>query len=257
MTIAAGLLCHEGVVFGADTEESVGDMCRRVHKIPTNVGMPPAIITGACLNGHLMDTAVERIMDALKAENPPDIDGVGELLKRIMTSLYRGEFKTYPDDKKNKRLTLLVAVKPKKSERAEAWTIDSTSMHRFQRAYEILGTGELLDFVAARLFVPSMPVDLGRLAMVQLLAIAKKSVQFVGGESYVHVLRNDGGIEMTNFQFAPEEENLYEFFFETGRALMLSAGAGSVSNQDFDKILEQFIKQIKWKRNQIVSSGRR
>ena len=34
MTIAAGFRCDGGILFGADTSETVGDMHLRVHKIP-------------------------------------------------------------------------------------------------------------------------------------------------------------------------------------------------------------------------------
>lgn len=255
MTIAAGLLCDKGVVFGADTDESVGEMRRRVHKIPTKLGIPPAIITGACLNGHLMDTAVERIMDGLERENPPDVDTVSLLLQRIMNALYQGEFKAYPDAPKNKHIMLLIGVKPEKSDKAEAWTIDCTSVHRFQKPYEIVGTGELLDFVAAQLFAPLMSTDLGNVAMVQLLSVAKKTVQFVGGDSYVHILRDDGGIEMKNYHFSPEEEDLYDFFFSAGRALILASGARSIADEDFERIASGFITSIREKRKRILTGS--
>lgn len=253
MTIAAGLLCETGIVFGADTDESIGEMKRRVHKIPTRLGHPSVIITGACLHGHLMDTAVERILERLGADNPPDAASVGALLQEIMTGLYRTEFKAYPMARRDKRVTLLVAVKPEKEKKASAWTIDCTSVHKFTKHYEIVGTGELLDFFAAHLFAPGTPDDVGRVAMVQLLSLAKKTVQFVGGESYVHVLRDDGGIEMSNFHFRPKEEDLLEFFLTMGRPLILASGARSVSDEDFERILSEFTANIRWKRKQALA----
>jgi hypothetical protein len=38
---------------------------------------------------------------------------------------------------------------------------------------------------------------------------------------------------MKNYRFSPEEEDLYEVLFTTGRALLLATGNKSVSNPDF------------------------
>jgi hypothetical protein len=79
VTIAAGLICSNGIVFGADTDESIGELKRRVHKIPSHMGQPPILITGACLNGHLMDTATEHIINTMIATKPATRDEVNFL----------------------------------------------------------------------------------------------------------------------------------------------------------------------------------
>ena len=111
MTIAIGMRCAGGIVFGADTEECLGDMRRRVHKIPTGDFVPATMITGACLNGHLMDTAVERIFDRLQKSPAKNSEAIGALLDNVMVGLYRREFKAYPDQESTE-MKLLVAVKP-------------------------------------------------------------------------------------------------------------------------------------------------
>jgi hypothetical protein len=249
MTIAAGMLCSGGVVFGADTDETVGEMRRRVHKIPTKMTEPRAIVTGACENGHLMDTAVERIFDQLDEEKPTSAKAVGILLRNIMLGLYETDFRLYPDQNST-RMRLLVAFRPDEEARTLAWSIDCSSVHRM-RPMEIVGCGDLVQFVADHLFAPDLPLETTMLAMVQVLSAAKKIVQYVGGESYVHTFKDDGAIEMKNFHFSPEEEDLYEFFFTSGRGLLLATGTKSLSDPLFEKIAADFVQQLRWKRRQV------
>ena len=211
MTIAAGMLGKDCVIFGADTDETVGDMRRRVHKIPTKLTEPRAMITGACDNGHLMDTAVERLFGAINKQNTLTAESVSTVLRDVLGNLYERDFKIYPDQNST-GMRLLFALRPKKEKKAIAWSIDCSSVHRM-RPVEIVGCGELVQFVADHLCAPNLPLESGRLAMVQVLSAAKKIVHYVGGDSYVHVLRDDGGVDMKNFHFSPQEEDLYQFFF--------------------------------------------
>lgn len=129
MTVAAGMLCRGGIVLGADTEESLGDLRLRVHKIPTHFKIP-AMVTGSCENGRLMDTAVERIFDGLQ-DTSTDAAAVDKVLKEVMVGLYRREFRVYPEPKST-WMNLLVALKPEEEHAAMAWSIDCSAVRRMK-----------------------------------------------------------------------------------------------------------------------------
>lgn len=245
MTIAAGMLCDDGVVFGADTDESVGDMRRRVHKIPT-LRSPRAMITGTCQNASLMDAAVHRIFEQLAEGNAKHAKAVEELLDRVLVGLYRREFKAYPDQS-SMGMKLLVAVKPEDDSKVSAWIADCSVVFPMRRV-QIVGYGELVQSVADHLYLDGMSTESAVVAMVQVLSAAKKRVQFVGGESYVHVLHNDGAMAATNFSFSPEKEDLYDFFMVHGRELLLATGTRTITNEQYDRLAAKFIEQLKWKR---------
>jgi hypothetical protein len=250
MTIAAGMLCNDGVIFGADTDETVGEMRRRVHKIPTKMTEPRALITGACNNGHLMDTAIERIFDGLTKENSQTSESVAAFLYEVMLGLYEREFKAYPDQTST-GMRLLFALKPEMENKAVAWSIDCTSVHRMKHI-EIVGCGDYAQYVADHLAVPGLALESGMLAMVQIIAAAKKRVLYVGGETFVHVLKDDGAVGMQNYRFSPEAEDLYEYFFTLGSGLLLATGNKTISDAEFEKLGANFIKNLSWKRKQIL-----
>ena len=249
MTIATGLICNEGIVFGAETDEAIGEMRRRVHKIPTRTN-PSAMITGACDNGHLMDTAIERIFDRFESEQPATTAAVDVALRETMLDLYKAEFKVYPS--KYKTVHLLVAIKPSQEKKVEAWSIDCSSVHRFSKPLEIVGCGDVVQFVADYLGSDGLSTDMGVVAVAQIISLAKKVVRDVGGDSYVHVLTDDGGLQAKNFHFYPEEEGLFDFFLSMGRIPLLGMGASSLSDEQFEKLLNDFAKNVKWKRNKIL-----
>jgi hypothetical protein len=247
MTIAAGMLFNGGVVFGADTEEGLGPyMKRRVHKIPTHMTQP-AMITGACSNGHLMDTAVERIFDAFTPGIPETFASVGVLLGQIMNGLYGNEFKLYPMQE-SIAMQLLIAAKPANESKVGTWSANCNVVRRMTYPHEIVGTGELIQFIADHLHQGSESLENVKLEMVQILSAAKSRVKDVGGESYVHWLYDDGRMGAENFHFSPEIENLYEFFLTHGRSLLLATGTEAVTDEQLDEISSKFLADLKWKR---------
>ncbi|MBZ5720309.1 MAG: hypothetical protein LAO03_07995 [Acidobacteriia bacterium] len=248
MTIAVGMFCNSGVVFGADTEEQIGDMTRRVHKIPTLYPpYPRAMITGSCLNGHLMDTAVERIFDGLKQGGAKDEGSIMDLLDRTMVGLYRREFKAYPDQG-SIAMRLLVAVKPDHESKVYAWSIDSSVVRRMTSPHEIVGVGELVQYIADHLNQGTESLANVIVEMVQVLSAAKDRVLGVGGDSYVHWICDDGSMGQKNFSFSPDTEELYEYFLTHGRSLLIATGTEEITDEQLDKLGEEFVADLKWKR---------
>jgi len=130
MTVAAGVRCQGGIVFGADTEETFGDVRTRVYKIPCfrDAGdRTVAMITGACDNGHAMDTAVERIFDAIIRQKPEYNQTFGELLRDVMLKLYADDLRVYPSEAVN--VHLLVAAKMPSEPDSTAYPISSVWVH--------------------------------------------------------------------------------------------------------------------------------
>ena len=248
MTIAAGMRCSTGIVFGADTEEAFGDMRLRVHKIPVLLdphGKSTTVITGACDNGHAMDTSVERIFDAIIAERPETNQEFGAMLRKVTLELYREDFRLYPSDAIN--VSLLVAAKLPSEQQVEAWSIRS-SMVRRMHDKEILGVGGLAQHILDYLYIPQMQLEDGLLVMAQLLTFAKKRVLSVGGDSYLSSLCDDGSMHEENLTFSPGLEGLLDYFLSHGRQLLLATGKKGLTPEQYDEISRKFIEELKWYR---------
>lgn len=253
MSIAAGFRCSGSIVFGADTEESFGDMRLRVHKIPVLLDLPgksTTVITGACDNGHAMDTSVERIFDAIIAERPKTNQEFGAMLREVTLELYREDFRLYPSDAIN--VSLLVAAKLPSELQVEAWSIRS-SMVRRMHDKEILGVGGLVQHILDYLYIPQMQLEDGLLVMAQLLTFAKKRVLSVGGDSYLSSLSDDGSLHEENLSFSPGLEGLFDYFLGNGRQLLIATGKKKITSEQYDEIAKEFISKMKWYREHGIS----
>jgi hypothetical protein len=253
MSIAAGFRCFGGIVFGADTEESFGDMRLRVHKIPVLSDIPgksTTVITGACDNGNVMDAFVERIFDAMIAKVPKNNHEVEDLLREVTLKLYAEDFRLYPGDAIN--VSLLIAVKLQSEQQVEAWSIRSSIVRRMHDK-EILGVGGLAHHVLDYLYVPQMPLDDGLLVMAQLLTFAKKRVLSVGGDSYLSSLHDDGSMHEENLTFSPGLEGLFDYFLSRGRLLLLATGKKVLTPEQYGEISRKFIEELKWYRQYGIS----
>ena len=253
MTFAACMPCNGGLVFGADTDEFVGDMKRRVNKIFTLHDQPcVAMITGACANGDLMDTAADVVFYELKRQQPKDGDAVHSLLRQTMLRLYAEDFRVF--QAKESRLQLLAGVRPYGESKAHAWSIHSTAVRRLKAA-KLVGYGELLDYVMRQLYATRIPGELAVLIMIQLLAIAKNEVNFVGGDSCIAVLKEDGGWGVEHVRFSPEQDELYEMFMAFGKDLMLATGLSRTTDQDIEAMAHQFGRNLKYLHARLCSGS--
>ncbi len=207
------------------------------------------MITGACDNGHAMDTAVERIFDAIIKQKPEYNQTFGELLRDVMLKLYEDDFRLYPSEAVN--VHLLVAAKVPAEQHVEAWSI-RCSMVRKMHHREIHGVGGLVQHILDYLYIYQMPVDDGILAMAQLLTFAKKHVVSVGGDSYISVLSDDGKLHHENLRFSPEREGLFDYFLSCGRQLLLATGKKALTPEQYDAIAQKFVSDLKWYREKAI-----
>lgn len=223
MTIAAGFRCRGAIIFGADTHETVGDYIHdRVHKIPClNEPYCTAMITGSCGDGHLMDAAIERIFDAIREAPPTDYPAFGHLLRQVLVSFYGEDIYALPD-KSNATVALLIAATLPTENSVEAWSTRSSVVRRM-RDREVIGMGSIIQYVLEHLYLPDMPVEDAALAMIQLLAMAKKRVNFVGGDCYIDVL-SATNLSEENVSMFPEQE-------ETIRILFIDRATVGASNR--------------------------
>src|SRR6266852_4161461 len=228
MTIAAGLRCSGGIVFGADTEETFGDIRNRVNKIVSLIdplGGSTTVITGACNNVHAMDAAIERIFDSVISKKPTHNHVLGQLLRNVLMKLYAEDLRVYPGDAVS--VDLLIAAKLPSEQCVEVWSTHS-SVVRKMHAREVLGVGGLVEYILDYLYTYQMPLDDGVLAMAQLLTFAKKHVGSIGGDSYVSFLCDDGTWHEENLTFSPGREGVWDYFLSRGRQLLLATGKKSL-----------------------------
>ncbi len=254
MTIAAGFRCNGGIIFGADTYESVGDMRDRVHKIPSiHEDYCAAMITGSCTDGHLMDALIERIWDVVGASRPENYRDLENLLRSTVLTFYREDIQALPDPKPVV-IDLLIAAKLPQQDRPEAWSARSSVIRRMQDS-EVLGIGAYVRYVLRHLYTNGINLSDGALAMTLLLSIAKERVAFVGGDCYIKVLKNKSTASQNCTLSSMETEGLYDYFLSHGRQLILATGNARLTEDQYGAVLRHFLQNMKAYRDRLIATS--
>lgn len=254
MTIAAGFRCRDGIIFGADTYEAIGDMRDRVHKIPMmSEDYCTAMITGACSDGHLMDTIIERCFDAIHEARPDTHVELGKLLRGTLLEFYRSDMQVFPEWNKTS-ISLLIAASLPSEPKVEAWCSHSSVIRKMKNS-DVLGFGVFIRYVLQHLFVDQMPLDDGTLVMNQLLSLAKDRVSFVGGDCYISVLTPQSYSTENATLSSLEDEALYDYFLSNARRLILATGNRRLSEEQYEKVFAEFHADIKHYRNKLIRSS--
>src|SRR5215213_2571466 len=86
----------------------------------------------------------------------------------------------------------MIAVRPRDEENADLWASSATALHPVRDGYDVRGIGDVLRFVAKRLYRDDLTLMQAVLLCVYLLSVSKKYVANVSGESHILVLTSDG-----------------------------------------------------------------
>jgi 20S proteasome alpha/beta subunit len=254
MTIAAGFRCGGGIIFGADTYESVGDLRDRVHKIPSIVETYcTAMLTGSCSDGHLMDALTERLFDAIHGSRPTTHVELGGLLRDTVLRFYEQEMRVFPE-RNNSSISLLIAARLPAEDEIEAWSMKSSVVRRMQD-YEVLGIGVYVRHVLRHLYDQDMGLDDGAMAMTLLLSIAKQRLGFVGGDCYISALTPTGLASENATLSSPGDEAMYDYFLSTARRLVLATGNARLTEQQYENVLKEFGRRMKNYRERLITTS--
>jgi hypothetical protein len=253
MTIAAGFRISNGIMFGADTYEGVGDLRDRVHKIPSmHEPYCTAMITGSCSDGHVMDALIERIFDAIHANRPTAHSDLGVLLRDTVLTFYREEIQAFPDG--NPGVSLLIAARLPAESTVEAWSAKSSVVRRMQDK-EVLGFGAYVRYMLRHLFREQMPPNDAALVMTILLSFAKERVNFVGGDCYISSLSTTHFDTENTTIGSPESENLYNYFLEKARRLILATGNKNLTDEQYGEVFRRFERDMTHYRKKLTATS--
>ena len=255
MTLIAGLVCHGGIVFAADSEES-GIIRRSVEKVSTNrrglyrlqeelsKTKQTALVVAGAGNGTLADYATQRILGEVRfIQNPAEIE---DKIAAILRSIYQVNVPLHPvTDPRDADFELLIGVKSPVWPSLLLYSTQGVTVVKRDTFY-VCGSGALTEYILDQTYTPTMSVEDGTAAALNMLQLAKTYVGGVGGNSQVMVLNADGSVdEKPEFEIS-EEENLAKQFSSLSGMLLISAlRTRTGTDEQFSEDLKIFEKQMK------------
>lgn len=255
MTLIAGIKCEGGVVLCADSEETAGVAKYSTEKLDVyeqewcRMG-----IAGAGNYGDLIDTVVDNIKQGLDRDKPTTFDKVRESLRRTLILVHENEVRTFPSSRPEETIVeLLIAVRPREEENADLWATSAAALHPVRGGYDVRGIGEVVRYVAKRLYRENLSLMQGVLLSVHLLSLSKHYLTNIGGDSQILVLTSAGWILKEPVKETELSETFLEYFDTVLSNLFLAYADTSLTEQQFDEKLSSFNELTKKLRKELCA----
>jgi 20S proteasome alpha/beta subunit len=263
VTLIAGMVCKDGIVMAADSEQSGYFRKSNVPKLEScqadglaaSLGGSQgcSVIIAGAGNGELADYASHKI--AQEGKNLYSLHDFETKLEEILADIFGRRFPIYkPDDLGEVRL--LIAVKAPDVDIPKLYSSYGSTV--VERKKYVLGSGALVDYILDQIYDESMTTEDGVAAALSLLQIAKKYVDGVGGDSKIAFLNNSGRVHTKPAWEVREEEGiLAEHSRLTNRLMLAMMRTRTDSEEAWKQNLEQFTKDIEDLRQKKKGSDQR
>ncbi len=256
MTVAAGLVCHNGVVLSADTEITfLGGTGKKYEPkiFPINREMGCYLTYAG--DPYFAKELVDRLREDTKRK---DAEEILETIKREYRDMLEAQRKKENVEERSSAWVLVTLRKDIRQPFKEAIYDYRTSLYlarddHFLKVdrYAALGIGEEQ---AAAIFDPLyLPLSTRENAYVAVYAIqkVKRSVQGVGGPTEVIEILNDGSLPFANFGKQEIKQIEKEFdFLEKQLHPLLIAFPSEMTDVNFRGTLKRFCEELKKRRTE-------
>jgi 20S proteasome alpha/beta subunit len=263
MTIAIGLLCNEGLVIGADTEEVLGgyiktstEKMRVIEKDNYKL-----IITGAG-ESDFIDCFYDELEEALDESEPKDIKAIYKILRTTQLQYFRNHLAPYSsfpsDDRPNPDLLIALHIRigglvtGSTLFRTVLFKANGTVVKRIHKA-ECVGTGVVLArSLMDQFFDPELSLKQTGILAAYILRQAKRWGQYCGGNSDIAILSNSekktAGIPAETIKSL---ERHFDEFAVALKPVLINCADTSVDEKHFKAILGKFqsdmdVQQLKF-----------
>jgi 20S proteasome alpha/beta subunit len=241
MTIAAGVICSDGIILCADSEQSLGEHKFQHDKIFTFEDC--LIVTGAGATGFIR-MAFDKLCDEYKGARPVNASDARDIVEKVVRNLYAEHiFKFYqPSDPQRPVIEMVVATRCGEGKLALVKTSETAAY--LSDSYEVPGIGQpMFEYWASYLYRPNLTMNVMSYLVFFMLREAKKNQQGCGGFSLVKKLCVDPKQTPMVHRVYDENRILADFPESVTRILSVCMDP-SVPDQWIEEKLREFSQQV-------------
>ena len=241
MTIAAGIVCSDGILVCADSEVSIQPSKRHREKIYYFENHLQLTGSG---NGDFIKMAFDKLCDEYRSARPVNRPDARQIAESLVFKIHKKHIFSFyqPSDPSRPMLDLLIACRCQDNELALVRTRDTTAV--LCDGYEATGSGEdLFEYWAQLFYKPEMTMDTMSYLMLFVLREVKRNVMGCGGESHVVWLPKDENAEIVRRFF--DEEKILAGFPETAVEILADCRDLSVNDGQFEYRLNKFVNAVR------------
>jgi 20S proteasome alpha/beta subunit len=207
MTIAAGVVCADGVVIAADGEVTHNLVKTQKVKLFDCCALSNDVtIAGAGAGDELfVDVVVQKLREQIDGATSDLLDTKRQV-ERIVLQACQDAWPLYQENNKPD-LQLLLGVKA-------ADGMGLLEVHgplvRSLPEFGCIGFGtDLAAYKSKNIFIPQLPLDAATPLLIHLVKVVKDNAVYCGGETSVWVVHLDGRIEAKDEQYIKKAESAY------------------------------------------------
>lgn len=207
MTIAAALMCRDGIVLGADTEYTFPYALKvQGPKLFDYIVDGLSVVFAGAGDVDFIKMTVEKIIEAFKGKALP-LHEVKRVIENTVHQVYKRHIYPYPGPMHEKPQFDLLAATSAKGEPLKLFKTSRTGILEVN-SYACIGDGMYLGrFIADQLYHSEMSVLQGLVLSSEMLAQAIRYVPGCGGGSQVWILYDNGYVvEQTEDQIRAGED---------------------------------------------------
>jgi hypothetical protein len=259
MTIAAGIVCGDGIVMCADSQESYGDFKWPVKKLSyprSTVGDTAMVISGAGF-GPAIDTATQEIISQLSHSMFP-LDVMLRKIREILREIYEKDLPIHPAERTTDLdFRLLMALRGEGG-RTGLFVTSGTLIKRVDD-FEIIGCGDVITKFFAHMSCtqtilgnPVLSMYQGTVLAAYLIYLAKSQMTTIGGKSQIFTLSWEGQMRSADAWELPEWEKFFAAHQFESQELMLACANPTISTKNFDERLKHFTTNMRARKRKLV-----
>jgi len=210
MTIAAAMMCSDGIVLCSDTLEAVGSVHRSVEKLkelPLASDDIKAVLVCSTDDGVFCDALIERISDALDRCNgtfPSARKAIEDATLKYCTEIW----KVYPNQENRPTAQMLIGLKT--ADDLRLLNLSTPTVSPIE-GWEFIGYGSMLGiYKAGQYRLKGIPTDTAAPIIAYIVDVVKENVQYCGRSTSLAILHADGGIEHKSQEYIAKTTQGYK-----------------------------------------------
>jgi len=242
MTIAAGLLCTDGIVICADTEQTLGDSKYDRPKIfPRGDWL---LVTGSGSTDYIK-MAFDKLSEKFEQGGPENPSQIRRTVEELMLEIFNQHILPFHQAKHPNppALDLIVGVRCQDGQLALVKGVDSAAT--LSSHYEVIGMGwHLFEYWAKYFFIAPMSTDVAGYFCMFILREVKAAAYACGGSSHVFKLMKDPKTAKSFTTFW-EDTSILTGFPKSVSDILVSCANLSLPVAAVDSQLEGFNQSVK------------
>lgn len=254
MTIAAGILCPDGVVLCADMQETIGEFKRlrpKLQELQLSSPYVKAVAVGSTQDSIFLDGLIEKISEAIDLSDG-HLSSVRQAIEKSVRKYCKDILHLYASQNDRPVTQILIGLK----------TIDALALLDIYTPnvsnvshFEFIGTGyDLAGYKAKQFLGAKMPVDVAAGIAAYILEVVKDNNIHCGGPTEMTLIRADGTIDHKSHDFcrrAGSTLRIWDYYANRLGSIipLLSIGGRSATDMLLDAESDQsFLNDDKFER---------